>query len=254
MMTEICAIASGSNGNCYYIGNETDAILIDAGINCKQIFLRMAERGLDPQKLRAVFLTHEHSDHCIGAKVLCGRLKIPSYSTTGTYNALSYARKPRHHFNIKAHESIQIGDLEITAFPKMHDAQQPCSYVVSHSQMHIGVMTDIGSECDHVAKYISQCHVLLLESNYDEEMLQTGPYPYMLKRRIAGERGHLSNKQAVELVEKYASDRLHTLMLTHLSGENNTIEKALEAFEHLKEKYIVLPTSRHEASEILTFE
>lgn len=253
-MIEVCAIASGSNGNCYYVGNETDAVLIDAGINCKQIFLRMAERGLDIHKIRAVFLTHEHSDHCIGAKVVCGRLKIPSYSTAGTFNALSYARKPRNHYNIKAHESVRIGQLEITPFPKMHDAQQPCSYVVSHNQTHIGVMTDIGSECVHVAKYISQCHVLLLESNYDDEMLQTGPYPFILKRRIAGDHGHLSNKQAVELVEKHASNQLHTIMLTHLSGENNTIDKAMEAFQHLKDKYTVLPTSRHEASEVLRFE
>lgn len=251
-MTEVCAIASGSNGNCYYIGNENDAILIDAGINCKQILIRMEKMGFDPAKVRALFITHEHTDHSTGAKVFCSRFGIPAYSSHGTYDAIPYARKPRHYFFMKSHEKIQVAGFEVTAFSKHHDALQPYSFMVSDGKNNIGIMTDIGSECENVATYISQCHVLLLESNYDEEMLQNGPYTLQLKQRILGSNGHLSNKQAVELIEKYASPDLHTIMLCHLSGENNTIDKALEAFKPLESKYRIVPSSRIEPSIILT--
>lgn len=252
-MTEVCAIASGSNGNCYYVGDEKDAILIDAGINCKQILIRMEDLGFDPMKVRAVFITHEHTDHSTGAKVFCARFGIPAYLSHGTYDAIPYSRKPRHYFFVKSHEKVKIGNFEITAFSKHHDALQPYSFMVCDGTSNIGIMTDIGSECENVATYISQCQVLLLESNYDEEMLRNGSYTPQLKQRILGPNGHLSNMQAVELVEKYASPDLRTIMLCHLSGENNTIDKAMEAFKPLSDKYQVLPTSRVEPSAVITF-
>jgi len=252
-MVEVCALASGSNGNCYYIGNEKEAILVDAGIYCKQLLLRMAERNLDAKKVKAVFISHEHHDHICGVRVFCNKLNIPAFYTPGTFNNTSHSNRPRFFRFIETGKSIQFGDFQIHAFQKNHDAADPCSFRVETSGISVGVLTDLGSYCQSVIDHLQQCHILFLESNYDEKMLREGSYTWPLKKRIASERGHLSNVQSLNLVTEHAGENLHTIILSHLSGENNTPEIVLNTFSCLSEKYSIICTSRHSPSDVFYY-
>ncbi|TLX74065.1 MBL fold metallo-hydrolase [Labilibacter sediminis] len=249
-MTEVCALASGSNGNCYYIGNETEAILVDAGISRSQIIDRMYKKKLNPLKVKAVFITHEHSDHYRGAKVLSKKLKVPIYMTKKTYEKSYQTMRPTNVITFEAGESIAIGNFLIHSFLKQHDAIEPCSFRVEHDNKHIGVFTDIGTACDKVKDQLSKCDFLFLESNYDTDMLEAGKYPYYLKKRVAGEHGHLSNIQAKELVEHHAGKNLKTIYLSHISEDNNRSNIALDAFKPLNEKYRIELTSRYAPTEV----
>jgi phosphoribosyl 1,2-cyclic phosphodiesterase len=252
-MVEVCALASGSNGNSYYIGNEKEAILVDAGINCKQLLLRMEERQLNPAKVKAVFITHEHTDHICGVRVFCNKMGIPAFFTRGTFLNTSSRHKPKLYRFIDPGDSVTLGDFEVYAFTKKHDASEPCSYRVETDHKSIGVLTDLGSYSTSVIEHLKQCDILFLESNYDEKMLWEGAYPWLLKKRIASDVGHLSNLQALNLITEHAGERLHTIFLSHLSGENNTPEIAYLAFKPLHQAYKIIKTSRHEASELLMF-
>lgn len=249
-MIEICALASGSNGNCYYIGNNTDAVLIDAGISTKQILLRMQQRQLQPTKLRALFITHEHSDHSLGARVLSNKLGIPVYYTQGTYEALRMeVRAANAHF-FTAGDIITIGQFSVHSFAKNHDAAEPCSFRVEYEQKSVGVFTDIGEACENVQSNLNLCRAVFLESNYDQQMLWNGAYPYHLKQRVASTVGHLSNDQSLDLVKSHAGDDLEYIFLSHLSKENNTPQKAYQNFAELKTRFNVQLTSREEATEV----
>ncbi|MDA3817834.1 MAG: MBL fold metallo-hydrolase [Prolixibacteraceae bacterium] len=252
-MIEVCAIASGSNGNCYYIGDGEEAVLVDAGISCKQILLRMEQRGLDPASVKAVFLTHEHADHIRGARVLSKKLGIPVFYTYGTWNKAHKSSKAPFHRYIHIGEPLQWGRFTVHAFTKKHDANEPCSYRIEINGHNIGVMTDIGAVCDNVVEHFMLCNVVFLESNYDEEMLTNGGYPWYLKQRILSDVGHMSNAQALELITKYGNGILDTVFLSHLSGENNTPELAYETFKSLHETYNFVKTSRSEATEVFKF-
>ncbi len=249
----ICAIASGSNGNCYYIGNEEDAILIDAGITTKKILKRMKERNLDPQKLRAVFITHEHGDHVRGTRVLCKKLDIPGYFTPKTLDALYYTYKPDAAWTFEPGDRIEIGPFKIHSFLKNHDAVEPCSFRVEYKDKNIGVFTDIGTPCDNLISHLQHCNAIFLETNYDVEMLQNGSYPYYLKRRIASDVGHLSNDQAYALLENHAGENLKCVYLSHLSGENNAPEIAYNLLQKFEPEFEVRLTSRYEAGEVYSF-
>ncbi len=249
---EVCALASGSNGNCYYVGNDNEAVLVDAGLSARQLQLRIAEKRIDSRKIKAILITHEHSDHCRGARVLSKRLQIPVYLTKKTYLAMRKQVQPEYVQWFEPNQSFLLGQFEIVPFSKKHDAAQACSFRIGYAGKNVGVMTDIGIACDLVKTNLSLCNVVFLESNYDEEMLRTGPYPYYLKERVASERGHLSNIQALELVEEHAGENLETIFLSHISGENNTPEKAFSVFESIQEKYKVELTSRHAATDIFS--
>jgi phosphoribosyl 1,2-cyclic phosphodiesterase len=177
-MLEICAIASGSNGNCYYIGNEKDAVLIDAGISCKQILLRMTSKGLHPQKVKAVFISHEHSDHMRGARVLARRMNLPVWLTAKTYYAAYKNMQPANPRFFTPGAPVQAGEFTIHPFLKNHDAAEPCSFRIEYAGKNVGVFTDIGDPCDNVTSHLGMCDALFLETNYDEQMLREGPYPY----------------------------------------------------------------------------
>ncbi len=247
---EICALASGSNGNCYYVGNSRDAVLVDAGISTKQVLLRMEERGLDPRKVKALFITHEHSDHLRGARVLSKRLCIPVYMTARTYIATYKNMQPASPRFFTPGTTIAVGEFQIHTFLKNHDATEPCSFRIEYAGRSVGVCTDIGEACDQVMTHIGLCDALFLESNYDEEMLRTGPYPYFLKQRVGSAHGHLSNVQALRLLEENAGKQLKCVFLSHISKENNTPERAVAAMLPLADKFEVLLTSRFQAAEV----
>lgn len=249
-MLEICAIASGSNGNCYYIGNENEAVLIDAGISTKQVLIRMHECGLDPAKIKGLFITHEHSDHMRGARVLGKKLQIPVFLTSKTHNKAYKNMRPDYARFFSPEENVTIDGIKVFPVLKNHDAAEPCSFRVQMGGKSIGVFTDIGEACDNVKKHIGECHALFLESNYDEKMLWEGRYPYFLKKRVASELGHLSNDQTFELLDKYSNGNLQCVFLSHISRDNNTSEKALKTMEPLTKRFEIKIASRYEASEV----
>ena len=217
----ITSLASGSNGNCYYIGNDKEAVLVDAGISCREIEKRMKRLSLSIQNVKAVFISHEHADHIRGVSVLSKKYDLPVYITPPTLKngRLHIDKKLINQF--KSFEPVSIGALNITAFPKFHDAADPYSFTIRYKDLKVGVFTDIGKTCQHLISHFSQCHAAFLESNYDEEMLDTGSYPYYLKTRIRGGMGHLSNVQALELFNTHRPAYMSHLILSHLSKNNN---------------------------------
>ena len=247
---EICALASGSNGNCYYIGNNTEALLVDAGLSARQLQLRLAEKQIDANKITAILITHEHSDHCRGARVLSKRLQVPVYLTKKTYLAMGKTAQPEVLKWFEPNMEFQLGEFAVFPFTKNHDAADACSFRISYSGKHVGVMTDIGEACDRVKAHFAACHAVFLESNYDDDMLRTGPYPFYLKQRVASQLGHLSNSQAFQLLSEHAGEQLQTVFLSHLSGQNNTPELAYSVFESLSKNYRIELTSRHGATEV----
>lgn len=249
-MLEICAIASGSNGNCYYVGNEKDAILIDAGISAKQIILRMKERGLNPAKVKAVFVSHEHSDHMRGVRGVNKKLQVPIFLTVKTHSGLYKNLRPDCPKFFTPGNTIEVGEFTIHSFLKNHDASEPCSFRVQYKEKNIGVFTDIGEPCDNVKSHLQKCDGLFLEANYDEKMLWEGRYPYFLKQRVASEVGHLSNDQAFELLDKHVGENLQCVFLSHISKENNTPEIASKRMDSLSAKFEVKVATRFEASEV----
>ena len=222
MSLYITSLNSGSNGNCYYIGNDKHAVLIDAGISCRETEKRMKRLGLDITRVRAIVVSHEHGDHITGIPGLSKKYKFPVYITTNTLRSTNLPIEKDLIRSFQPYEPISIGDLSVNAFPKFHDACDPHSFLVTHDGIKVGVFTDIGSSCKHVIRHFKQCHAAFLEANYCEEMLENGNYPYHLKKRISGDNGHLSNTQALEIFNKYKGNQLSYLVLSHLSKNNNS--------------------------------
>jgi phosphoribosyl 1,2-cyclic phosphodiesterase len=247
----ITSLNSGSNGNCYYVGNSNEAVLVDVGISCRETEKRMKQLELDMKKVKAIFISHEHGDHIKGVSVLANKYKIPVYITSITAKhgprLISHLSK-----TFKADEPVQIGDLIITAFTKAHDAADPHSFIISHNNITVGVFTDIGKVCKQVVHYFKQCHAVFLETNYDEDLLENGKYPLQLKNRIRGGEGHLSNKEALELFTTYRPSFMTHLILTHLSKENNTPELAEKLFTKHADGVSIIVASRYEATNIYT--
>lgn len=237
----ITSLNSGSNGNCYYIGNDEEAIFVDAGISCRETEKRMKRLGLTMDKVKAVFISHEHTDHIAGLPVLARKYQLPVYITAGT---LQYGRLDlEKHLVIpfQAYQAVQVGGLSVTAFPKFHDANDPHSFVVSSATVRVGVFTDIGKPCDHLINHFQHCHAAFLEANYDEGMLMNGRYPVFLKNRIRGGLGHLSNAQALELFTTYRPAYMSHLLLSHLSKDNNNPQLVQDLFDrHTNDTKIVV--------------
>ena len=246
----ISSLNSGSNGNCYYIGNEKEAVLVDVGISCREIEKRMKRLNLSMQKVKAVFISHEHTDHIRGLHSLVKRHKLPVYITTPT---LRFGRLYLDYDvtrNFSAHETISVGELRVTAFPKLHDASDPYSFTISYNNINVGVFTDIGLPCENVINHFKQCHAAFLESNYDDELLDKGNYPYHLKKRIRGERGHLSNKQALELFKRHRPSFMTHLLLSHLSQNNNSPELVEALFTQHADGVKMIVASRYEETPV----
>ena len=227
---EVCALSSGSSGNCFYIGNGKGGVLIDAGISAKQICIRMIERGLNPEKVKGIFVTHEHIDHVRGADVFARNFNIPVFATKGTAKSCFLCGESNQIKIIRNTEEVVLVGMLIEAFGKVHDALEPVSYTVSSGKKRVSVITDLGHACKSVQEQVSDADFLFLESNHDEQMLKDGGYPYHLKKLILSDEGHLSNRQAGLCVLEHASRRLQRVVLSHLSENNNTTQIAMKTF------------------------
>ena len=250
----IASLNSGSNGNCYYIGNLHDAVLIDAGISCRQTERRMERLGLSLDRVRAIFISHEHSDHTRGVEVISRKHGIPVYITPVTHQKSRLYLDQKLIRPFTAHEPVIIGDLSVHPFPKRHDGKDPHSFTVTCNGITAGVFTDIGIPCEHVIHNFSRCHAAFLEANYDERMLEEGPYPGYLKRRIRGEEGHLSNVLALDLFQNHRNSLLKFLILSHLSAQNNDPRLVHDLFApHANGTHIAV-ASRYEESELFSLQ
>ncbi len=246
----IASLNSGSNGNCYYVGNEHEAILVDAGISCRETERRMLRLGLSMQKVKAIFVSHEHSDHINGIPVIAKKYRLPVYITPPTLQRGGLMLDEQQVKSFGAFETIVIGELHVSAFPKQHDASNPHSFLITCRDVKVGVFTDIGVVCENLIHHFSQCHAAFLEANYDDEMLDNGGYPYHLKRRIRGGHGHLSNKQALELFTMHRPSFMTHLLLSHLSKNNNDPKLVQELFDDCADGVAIIVASRYVESSV----
>lgn len=244
------SLNSGSNGNCYYIGNDSEAVLIDAGLSCRETEKRMRHLGLSMLSVKAIFISHEHTDHIKGVQVLAEKYSLPVLISSGTFKHSGIRLKKELVSHFVAHEPVMIGKLCITAFPKFHDASDPYSFIISCNNITVGVFTDIGTPCERLVSHFSKCHAAFLETNYDEGLLENGRYPYHLKNRIRGGNGHLSNTQALDIFIRYKPAFMTHLFLSHLSKDNNSPGLVQRLFdEHANGTHIIV-ASRYEPTAI----
>jgi phosphoribosyl 1,2-cyclic phosphodiesterase len=254
MPLQIASLNSGSNANCYYIGNGNEAILIDAGLSCRETEKRMKRLGLDMYSVKAIFVSHEHADHIAGLPVLSKKYRLPVYITNNTLSNCGFEIDRELVFSFKRSEPVSIGELSIMPFIKSHDAHDPHSFIVSGNTVHIGVITDIGYACKQVIKHFKLCDAVFLESNYCKQMLSDGPYPLSLKRRISSRKGHLSNDQALELFLNHKPRNLQLLILSHLSQNNNHPEIVDKLFREHAGSVKVVIASRYRETELFSIE
>ena len=225
-MLDFYSIASGSSGNCIYIGTDNTSILIDAGISCKRITDALCEIDRSLDDLTAILVTHEHSDHIAGLGVLSRKAHVPIYATSATirqilrYAPLGSVEEELFH-PIDADQPFRLGDMNVEAFHISHDAADPVAYRIEAGGKSAAVATDMGCFNRYTVNHLRDLDVLLIEANHDENMLQAGPYPYPLKRRIMGEKGHLSNTASAMLLSQLLHDNMKTVYLGHLSKTNN---------------------------------
>lgn len=228
-MFKFCSLYSGSSGNCSLVQSDNTKILIDAGESCKKICTALTSINVNPNDLNGILITHEHSDHIKGISTLAKKYNIPIFANKETWNAMNIDINKLSNDNIKyfnIDEKFNINDLEILAFSIPHDAANPCGFNVFHDNKKLSVATDIGHMTSNIINNLTNSSFLMLEANYDPKVLQCSPYPYMLKQRIAGPNGHLSNDMAGQTISYLSKFGLKTAMLGHLSKENNFPELA----------------------------
>ncbi|RNL52563.1 MBL fold metallo-hydrolase [Pedobacter jejuensis] len=240
------SINSGSNGNCYYVGNKNEAVLVDVGISCKEVEKRMARLGLSMSNIKAIFISHEHGDHIKGLSVLSKKYDLPVYITDNTLRNSRLILNEDKIFNFNHLDTICIGNLKVSAFSKLHDAADPFSFTIECSDVRVGVFTDIGAVCDRLITQFKTCNAAFLEANYDTQMLESGNYPYHLKRRITSGRGHLSNHQALALFQNHKPEYMSHLLLSHLSKDNNDPTLVENLFKASAGKTFISVASRNE--------
>jgi phosphoribosyl 1,2-cyclic phosphodiesterase len=246
----VASLNSGSNGNCYYVGNDEVAVLIDGGISCREIEKRMKRLGLSLRKVKGVFVTHEHGDHIHGVSALSKKHRIPVYITRGTRTAGNLRLQDEYVHVLLPNTTVSIGAIRIRAFSKRHDAVDPLSFLISSDTVNVGVFTDIGVACENVVDNFRQCHAAFLEANYDEAMLDQGGYPLALKNRIRGGLGHLSNKQARQLFITHRPAFMSHLFLVHLSQNNNHPRVVRDTFVPIAGEIQIIIASREKESKL----
>lgn len=261
----LCSIASGSSGNCIYVGSETTHLLVDVGISGKKTESGLNSLGITPKDLDGIFITHEHADHIAGLGVLARKYGIPIYGTGGTIQAIKNAASVGMIDNelfveVKADKKLTVKDITINPMKISHDAAEPVAYRLGYGTKKVAVCTDLGVFNDYTVECLRGMDALLIEANHDVNMLQVGPYPYYLKQRILGERGHLSNENSGRLLSRILHDKLNNIILGHLSKDNNLPELAYETVRmeitfgdnpYKAEDFKIQVAKRNEVSEII---
>lgn len=228
-MIRFCLLGSGSSGNAVLVRSNDTKILIDNGLSLKQLELRAAQVGETLEDVKAVLVTHEHGDHVRGLGTFSRRYPVPVLMTPGTQRALPDGLgKVERIETFEAGETLAVGSLAVETFSVTHDAADPVSFVVQSQGVKLGIVGDLGQVNALVEDRLSGSHGLILESNYCEEMIVNGPYPWAVKQRIQGHHGHLSNEMACKLLAAILHEGLKLVVLTHISRENNTPERALQ--------------------------
>lgn len=252
-MFKFCSLYSGSTGNSLLVQSDKNKILIDAGESCKKIEEGLSNLNVNISEIDAILVTHEHSDHVKGLGTLSKKHNIPVFANNGTWNSMIEQKNKiaKENINIfKTNEEFKIGDFFITPFNIPHDATDPCGFNICYGNNKISIATDLGHITDDILYHLSNSSFIMLEANYDQEILKCSSYPYSLKRRISGPEGHLSNDLAGQLISHLMKSGLNQAMLGHLSKENNfpelayktVVEKIIE--NHLNENSIRLNVAK----------
>ncbi len=232
----LCSIASGSSGNCIYVGSRQTHLLIDTGISKKRIDEGLSELGITGEDLSGILITHEHADHIQGLGVFSRKYEIPIYATRGTLQGIteckSVGKMPEGLFHeICIDKPFLIGDMEVKPFAISHDAYEPSGYRVENETKSVAIATDLGIYDDYTVEQLKNLNAVVLEANHDVHMVEVGPYPYSLKQRVLGSRGHLSNELTGRLLCNILHENLKYIVLGHLSKENNFAEFAKETVQ-----------------------
>jgi phosphoribosyl 1,2-cyclic phosphodiesterase len=224
----ICMLASGSKGNATYISNGDTSILIDAGLSGVELQRRLVSRGLAPENLDAIIVTHEHSDHVQGVGVLSRRFKLPVYINQKTQQASARLGRLYETNSFECGRTFHINNLTVHPFSISHDAEDPVGFTIGQNGATIAIATDLGIATSMVKEHLKHCSLLILEANHDSQMLENGPYPWPLKQRIKSRTGHLSNTSSKILLEELQHENLKHVILAHLSEINNTPKLAFD--------------------------
>jgi phosphoribosyl 1,2-cyclic phosphodiesterase len=250
----VCILASGSKGNVMFVSSGSTSILVDAGLSGIEIERRLNLRGLHPEDLDAILVSHEHTDHIQGVGVLSRRFNLPVYINQQTQKAAkSHLGDVNDFRNYECGSPFRIKDLTIHPFSISHDAEDPAGFTINQDGTKIGIATDLGVASSMVREHLRGCSMLIIESNHDSEMLVNGPYPWPLKQRISSRTGHLSNKSSRNLLKEVQHERLQHVILAHLSETNNTPQKALnEAVQAITDSRVQIEVaSQHRCGRLL---
>lgn len=224
-----CCLGSGSKGNTTLVAYKNTLLMVDCGFSMRHVLARMQQKNCHPEQLTAILVTHEHADHINGVAALAKNFSIPVYATRGTAKTGKLDSVDELHW-LTLDQPEQVGDVNVTPVAVPHDAVEPCQFLFAANDRKLGVVTDLGSVSPHVLRSYSQCDALLLEANHDADMLWQGKYPPSLKVRVAGDWGHLSNQQAEDFVHALELQRLSTLVLGHISEQNNCLSIVQQHF------------------------
>ncbi|MAD66774.1 MAG: MBL fold metallo-hydrolase [Porticoccaceae bacterium] len=241
------SLGSGSKGNSTVVESDTACVMVDCGFGLRNACTRLERIGKSPEDLTAIIVTHEHSDHWKGIGALSAKYNIPVYLSAGSLKAKQIQSGEALFNCIDSHKDFYVGDICIKPVPVPHDAREPIQYILSNGKVQLGILTDLGHFTPHVVSSYSKCDALLLECNYDDDMLLDGPYPRFLKERVSGMFGHLSNRQAADLLLALDLSRLKTLVIGHISAKNNDVSLIKAAIEPLCGEDIVLSFADQES-------
>lgn len=229
---KFCSLYSGSTGNSLFVQGDETKILVDTGVSAKKIEEGLSSINIDINEINAIIVTHEHIDHIRSAGTMAKKYNIPIYATLGTWNGIDNEKlvRPIEQKNyFKIGQEFEIGDLKIMPFATSHDAMDSCGFSITHDNDKISIATDLGEMTRDILKQINKSKFMLLEANYEPEVLRCCSYPYSVKQRIAGTRGHLSNREAGDTISKLVESGLQNVMLGHLSKESNFPELAYKS-------------------------
>ncbi len=262
MKLNFCSLSSGSSGNCYYLGNEFNGILIDAGISAGAIRKFLKNMGISMQTIMGVLVTHNHSDHIRGLEVLTRKNNLPVFTTNKIWESIISRKNNISGVTVREialQQKFHLAGFDIVAFPVSHDAPETTGFHISAGELNITIATDLGHICQTAAPYMKAANLLVIESNYDEQMLVNGKYPPFLKARIQSDHGHLGNHQTSAFLADNVSENLRYICLAHLSNKNNSPDLALQTLQQtFSERGIstngqlrISVLNRHKPSEVI---